>query len=174
MNIEIQPASLEDKTILRNLLELYAHDFSEFDQSDVDTHGVYGYGRLDHYWVEAGRYPFIVRAEGKLAGLVLVRTLNESKTDPAHSIAEFFILRKYRHHGVGRTVARRIFSMFPGRWSVAQTENNHPAQAFWRKVISEYTSGDFQETWSNNEEWMGPIQKFSTPAGTHQEQGNSI
>lgn len=66
MKIEIQPASLEDKTILRNLMELYAYDFSEFEQSDVDEHGLFGYERLDHYWTEPGRYPFLVRAHGRL------------------------------------------------------------------------------------------------------------
>jgi predicted acetyltransferase len=86
MNIEVQQASLEDKAILRNLLELYAYDFSEFDQCDVDAHGLFGYNRLDHYWTEPGRYPFLVRVEGKLAGLVLVRTLYESKTDPIRSV----------------------------------------------------------------------------------------
>jgi hypothetical protein len=61
MDIEIQQAFLEDKTILRNLLELYVYDFSEFDQSDVDVHGLYGYERLDHYWTEPERHPFIIR-----------------------------------------------------------------------------------------------------------------
>ena len=162
MNTEVLPASLEDKTILRNLMELYAYDFSEFDQCDVDAHGLFGYNRLDHYWTEPGRYPFLVRVESKLAGLVLVRTLDESESNPVRSIAEFFILRKYRHQGIGKAVAHRIFDKFPGQWSVAQVENNHPAQAFWRKVISEYTQGNFQEIWSDNEEWKGPIQTFNT------------
>ena len=160
MNIEVQPASLEDKTILRNLMELYAYDFTEFDQCDVDAHGLFGYNHLDHYWTEPDRYPFLVRAEGKLAGLVLVRTLDESEANPVRSIAEFFILRKYRQQGIGKAVAHQIFDKFPGQWSVAQIENNHSAQAFWRKVISEYTKGNFQEKWSNNEEWKGPIQRF--------------
>jgi predicted acetyltransferase len=161
MNIEIHPASLEDKTLLRNLMELYAHDLSEFDQSDVDSHGLFGYKYIDHYWTEPGRYPFLVRVDGKLAGFVLVRTLDESGPNPTRSIAEFFILRKYRGKGTGKIVAHRIFSMFPGKWSVAQLDNNQPAQSFWRKVISEYTQGNFQEIWSDNEEWKGPIQTFT-------------
>lgn len=174
MNIELQQASLEDKTILRNLMELYAHDFSEFDQCDVDAHGLFGYSYLDHYWTEPGRYPFLVRADGKLAGLVLVRTLDESQTDPIHSIAEFFILRKYRHQGIGKVAAQQIFDRFPGQWSVAQIENNHPAQAFWRKVIAEYTQESFQEIWSNNEEWKGPIQTFNTKVEAVQKSDSSV
>ncbi len=70
-----QVSTAEEKSVLRNLLELYNYDFSEFDHADLDAHGFYGYGRLDHYWTEPGRYRFLVRVDGKLAGLVLLRTL---------------------------------------------------------------------------------------------------
>jgi len=160
MNIGIQQAALEEKSILRNLLELYEYDSSEFEPRDLDVHGLFGYRWLDHYWTEAGRFPFIVRVEGQLAGLVLVRTLDETENDNTYSMAEFFILRKYRRQGVGQFVAQRIFDLFPGQWNVAQVENNHAAQRFWRKIISEYTQGNFHEIGSNNEEWKGPIQTF--------------
>ena len=166
MNIEIQQASLEEKSILRNLLELYEYDSTEFEPRDLDAHGLFGYRWLDHYWTEAGRYPFIVRVEGKLAGLVLVRTLDETENASTYSMAEFFVLRKYRRQGVGQFVSKRIFDRFPGQWSVAQVENNSAAQAFWRKVISEYTQGNFQERWSNNEEWKGPMQTFHKRVNT--------
>jgi predicted acetyltransferase len=166
MDIRIQEASFEDKSILRNLLELYAYDFAEFDDADLDAHGFYGYGRLDHYWTEPGRYPFIIRVDDKLAGLALVRTLDDSGAPPTRSIAEFFILRKYRRQGVGGVVAQRVFDMFPGRWHVSQIERNLPAQAFWRKVISEYTHGDYREIWQDDEEWKGPVQTFDSRAAS--------
>jgi predicted acetyltransferase len=125
MNIKVQEACLEDKTILHNLMELYAYDFNEFDQCDVSAHGLFGYDRLDRYWTEGGRYPFLVSVDDKPAGLVRVRTMDESKTDSIRSIAEFFILRKYRRQGIGKEVAHRIFDRFPGQWNVAQVENNH-------------------------------------------------
>ena len=78
MKIEVQQASLEDKPILRNLLELYEYDSSEFEPRDLDANGLLGYRWLDHYWTEPDRYPFIVRVDCKLAGLVLVRSLEAS------------------------------------------------------------------------------------------------
>jgi predicted acetyltransferase len=161
MDIDVRQASLEEKSVLRHLLELYNYDFSEFDGADLDAHGFYGYGRLDHYWTEPGRYPFLVRADGKLAGLVLVRTLDTPAVPPTRSIAEFFILKKYRRRGVGRAAARRVFDLFPGRWHVSQIANNHPAQAFWRRVIVAYTHGDYQEIWQDDDEWQGPVQTFA-------------
>ncbi len=160
MTIEVNQANLEDKCVLRNLLELYAYDFSKFDQADVDSHGLYGYEYLDNYWIEDGRRPFLVKIDGKLAGFVLVRTINEAEACLVHSIAEFFILRKYRKNGVGRAVAYQVFDMFPGQWSVAEMASNLPAQAFWRKIISDYTNGNFEEKWFDDADWRGPIQRF--------------
>jgi predicted acetyltransferase len=162
MNIEVRPASIEDKSILRNLMELYNYDFSEFDGADVDAHGLYGYERIDHYWTDEGRHPFLVRVDGRLAGFVLVRTLEEPAPEPVHSIAEFFILRKYRRLGVGKGAACRIFDLFPGRWSVAQIESNLPAQSFWRRIITEYTGGDFEETRMDDGRFQGPVQTFNS------------
>ncbi len=72
MKIEVIQASLEDKPILQRMMELYQYDFSEYDESDLDSHGTFGYAWLDRYWREEGRYPFIVLIDGKLAGFVLV------------------------------------------------------------------------------------------------------
>lgn len=157
MNIELQPIPLEDKPVLRNLMELCLHDSSEFNGDEVGEHGLFGYNYIDFYWVENGRFPFFVRVDGKLAGFVLVRTLDEN----TRSLAEFFILRKYRRKGIGRIVAHRVFNNFPGKWQIAQEAVNLPAQAFWRAVIGEYTNGRFQEITQAG--WHGPIQEFHTP-----------
>jgi predicted acetyltransferase len=71
-------------------------------------------------------------------------------------------MRKYRQQGVGKRVAFAILDRFPGAWEVRQTETNLPAQAFWRRVISEYTNGNYEETYLRDERWRGPIQSFRT------------
>jgi predicted acetyltransferase len=78
-------------------------------------------------------------------------------------IAEFFILRKYRHKGVGEYIARTIFDQFTGNWQVAQITENIAATAFWRKVIARYTLDNFQEYDLDNDHWRGPIQTFTSP-----------
>ena len=162
MNIEIQPASMHDKSVLRNLMELYQHDLSEYDGTDVDEHGLYGYKYLGNYWTEPGRYPFLVIVSGKLAGFVLVRTVDSQEKGVIHTIAEFFVLRKYRRQGIGRQVAHQIFDLFPGQWSVYQEEGNLPAQSFWRSVIGDYTHGVYTDEQLQTEEWHGPRQTFQS------------
>jgi predicted acetyltransferase len=66
-------------------------------------------------------------------------------SEPLHTIAEFFIMKKYGGKGIGKTAAKRIFDLFPGKWQVTQIEKNYPAQAFWRSLISEYTNGKYEE-----------------------------
>src|ERR1035438_9120203 len=73
MNIEVIPATAEQEPILANLLELYAHDFSEFCDVEIGADGRFGYQPLPLYWSEPGRHPVLVWVESKLAGLVLVK-----------------------------------------------------------------------------------------------------
>jgi len=158
MHIDILPAFLEDKIIIRNLLELCQHDYSEFNGEDVNEHGLFDYPYLDNYWTEEARKPYLVHINGKLAGFVLVRQVEDVRGTWVNSISEFFILRKYRHQGVGKQVAFWIFNRHPGEWRVAQEKNNLSAQIFWYKIISKYTRGKFQETQDKN--WDGPVKTF--------------
>lgn len=41
MKIEVSQASIKEKTILRNLMQLYLHDFSGIDDEDVDNAGLF-------------------------------------------------------------------------------------------------------------------------------------
>ena len=98
MKIEILPASISEKSVIKQMMELYLYDLSEFFNVDLNEHGHYEYSYLDHYWVEEVRHPYLVKVERKLAGFVLV---NQSTNLPGsqYCMAEFFILRKYRKKG---------------------------------------------------------------------------
>lgn len=155
--ISIQRVEYHQKPTLRHLVQLYKYDFSEFYPEDVNENGLYEeYMYLDHYWTEEGRHPYFFRVEGLLAGFALIRELGAS----TYSIAEFFVMKKYRHQGIGEQVATELFNRFAGVWKVAQIETNKPAQIFWRKTIERYTNNNFQEI--REVDWEGPIQIFST------------
>ena len=61
------------------MMQLYQYDFSEFEGNDLDDHGLFSNKYLDHYWVGENGTPLIVRADGKLAGFVIVFK-NRTKT----------------------------------------------------------------------------------------------
>jgi predicted acetyltransferase/N-acetylglutamate synthase-like GNAT family acetyltransferase len=162
MMVELVPATIADKSILRHLLELCLHDYSEFNGEDVDEHGLFGYLYLDNYWTEAGRHAFLIKIGGKLAGFALVRQHESTPEGQSiNAMAEFLVLRKYRKVGIGARAACMIFDRFPGLWRVGQEKDNHPAQAFWRKVIGDYSGGTYREIQVGY--WPGPTQEFSSP-----------
>ena len=72
MNVCLKAAVPEDKEPLRNLLEKYLYEFSEWEGQDVDCNGLYGYPYLDAYWTDEKRYPFLILVDGKLAGFAMV------------------------------------------------------------------------------------------------------
>jgi predicted acetyltransferase len=162
MNIKIEKTSIEQKIVLKNLLELYKYDFSEYDPEDVNEQGEYGYKYFDNYWTEPERFPFLIKVDEKYAGFALVRKKYQGNKSGefCYSMAEFFVMKKYRKSGVGKQTAFYLFDLFLGKWEVAQIKENIPAQKFWIKVISDYTNKNYTEIQRND--WEGPIQSFIT------------
>ncbi|WP_246168208.1 GNAT family N-acetyltransferase [Paenibacillus antarcticus] len=155
-NVEVISVSEDQKTILRQLLELYEYDFSEFNHEDVNEYGLYGYTYLDHYWTDDTRHPFFIKVEGKFAGFILVNSYCYlAKDKNAKSIAEFFVMRKYRRKGTGKIAIKMIFDQFQGEWEVLQHENNIISKSFWLNVIEEYTSGKYIVSDVKTQEWDG-------------------
>jgi predicted acetyltransferase len=138
-HIEVIPAARDQEPILANLLELYAHDFSEFHGIELGEDGRFGYAQLPLYWREPNRHPFLVRVDGKLAGLVLVsRGSRVSSDETVWDMAEFFVARAYRRCGVGTEVAHQVWRRFPGLWEVRVMESNRSAVPFWERAVSAF------------------------------------
>lgn len=68
MDVTLQLMSVDDKSLLIRLMELYHYEFSIYSNDDINEHGYYGYGHIDDYWNEEGRFPYLIRADGKIAG----------------------------------------------------------------------------------------------------------
>ena len=82
----------------------------------------------------------------------------------SRSIADFFVLRRYRRQGVGRTAAMLLFDRFPGAWEVSSGADNVPGHVFWRGVVDHYTGGHYAETWIQTPNWRGPVESFVVPS----------
>jgi len=140
VHIEVVAATPEQEPILANLLELYAHDFSEFRDFDLGTDGRFGYGRLSLYWSDPDRHPFLVKIDGKLAGFAFVKRGSEvSASKTVWDMAEFFVTRRYRRQGLGTQITHELWRRFPGLWEVRVMQSNVPAYHFWARAISMFT-----------------------------------
>jgi predicted acetyltransferase len=165
LDLAIDPAAPTERAVLDRLLQLYLHDFSEFagpasPHGLVDAAGRFDYVWLDLYWREPGRIPLLVRIDGHLGGFVLLNRFSVLGRPADHVVAEFFVMRKYRHSGVGRRVASSVFARYPGSWEVAVAGYNRPAQEFWRRVVAEPALAPVEERLENGPHWHGPVFRF--------------
>jgi predicted acetyltransferase len=138
-HVEVIPATPEQVPILANLLELYVHDFSEIRAVEIGDDGKFGYPPLPLYWSDPERHPFLVKVDGRLAGLVFVKRVSERPgADSVWDMAEFFVVRGYRRRGIGTRVAHEVWRRFPGLWEVRVMQENISAQHFWAEVIARF------------------------------------
>jgi predicted acetyltransferase len=144
MDIKIVPVAIEDKEILKNLIEKYKYEFSQYDNRDINKLGLYGYKYLDHYWTEDKRWAFFIIADGNLAGFALVNNIPEAKEETDFSLSEFFVLYNYRRCGVGKYAAMKVFDLFHGKWQLKRHPKNIGSVHFWNNVVNEYTKGNFK------------------------------
>jgi len=163
MTIQVVGAERPHLDTLRNLMELYAYDFSDILALDVDDNGRFQERPLDVYWQDPWRSAFFIRAGSRLAGFALVHHKSRlSGADDVWDMAEFFVLRRHRRAGVGLEAARQLFARHPGAWEVRERKENVAATAFWRKAIGAYTEGRYAEDTLDDARWCGPVQRFTS------------
>ena len=135
--IELVPAGPEQESILTNLFELYAHDFSEFYDLVLGSDGRFHYNPLSLYWSNPDGHAFLIKTEGRLAGFVLVQ-----KNATVWDVGDFFVVRAYRRKGIGIKTAHEVWRRFPGPWEVRVMESNGTALKFWERAIAAFNGGE--------------------------------
>jgi predicted acetyltransferase len=138
--VTLQRASIDDESLLENLLELYMHDMSEFFPLKLNSLGRFCYDRLPLYWSQPeSRWAYIVRVDEEVAGCALVAQGSVASTDAAvFDLNEFFVLRSHRRQGIGQRAANLLWNKQPGKWIVRVEQTNQRALHFWDTTIRSY------------------------------------
>jgi predicted acetyltransferase len=145
MQVTLMRATQDDLPFVKNLVPYYVYDISEYTGWDPDSSGQYGgCDDLADYWQKPAHHPYLITVAGKVAGFALVRPFPEEPTQT--EVGEFFVLRKFRGRGVGRSSAYWLFDTHPGRWLVRVLNRNTGALGFWRRVIWDYADGRVVQT----------------------------
>jgi predicted acetyltransferase len=163
-SVNLQPVTTAQLATLRNLTQLYFHDFSEFDGEDVNDFGEFEMPWLTDYFAEP-RQAYFITASERLAGFVLVDE-DVLTAEANQAVSEFFILRKYRRSNVGRAAIERLFRTRPGTWEAAVIRSNPVAAAFWKAIGQGSSLVECKQFEWNSAEWHGPVFVFR-PRGTH-------
>lgn len=148
-HVSLEPASASDAALLSNLLELYIHDMSAvFTQLELGADGRFGYAELPLYFSEpARRFAYVIRHDERVVGFALAKRGSPWADEPeVLDVAEFFVVRAHRRHGVGARAALLLWQALPGRWMVRVAASNTGALDFWRAAVAEFSQGTAEET----------------------------
>ncbi len=163
MELSVRTAKLSERSLVEELMQDYLREFSALTEVEKNPDGSYRYPYLDYYWADPARLPFLIRQKSEIVGFAFVRNeMDPVNGQPLSQIAEFFVLPGQRRTGIGQATAKKLWDMFPGIWTVDVLKNNTGAYAFWLRVVTEYTQGEFEETGleNNQRQWTS----FSFPS----------
>jgi predicted acetyltransferase len=136
--VRLEPIAKEQEPVLQNLVELYAHDFSEHVPLDLKPTGRFDVSIGDQWWTD-GHFPFFIRCDEKLCGFALVREGSKfTGTMNVMDVAEFFVVRGARRRKVGASAAHQLFAAFPGGWEIRVRPSNAAALGFWSRAIEDW------------------------------------
>ncbi|MCR3906729.1 MAG: GNAT family N-acetyltransferase [Tenericutes bacterium] len=145
MTVALKKVLETDKEILRNLLEKYQYEFSQYTNIELNQLGLYGYSYLDYYWTENKRWAYFIIVNDQIAGFAMVIDLPEVDDRPTDfQMAEFFIVHKYRNKHVGKKAVFQVLDIHKGKWQLKAHPKNLGSTIFWTKTIHAYTNGNFE------------------------------
>src|SRR5262249_36282657 len=116
-DVTIHLAAKADKAVIEGLFQFYIYDFSEMEPVtsaafEFNDQGRFApYPHLDDYWKAGDRWSLLIK-KGKLnVGFALINTLSHRDGGRVErNMAEFFVARKHRRHGVAAEAVRHILT----------------------------------------------------------------
>jgi predicted acetyltransferase len=131
--LSIGPASLEDKTLLFRLLQLYFFESTRWSNEDLQEDGLYDCeeeGLLNYFDLNNGDGAYILRVNGKPAGFALVENvLFEGKK--LSEFADLFVLPKYRRLGLASAATIQIVINSKHAWLFSIFRKDQEAIRYW-------------------------------------------
>jgi predicted acetyltransferase len=148
-----QPA---DRRWLESVYRDYLDDLAPLGTGVFPILGEVGHSEPDQLarWFADSSAQLLVICKGAApAGFAMVARGGSAfgRTPVDFRMAEFFVSRAQRRLGVGRTAVPLILDRFAGRWEIVEYLRNPGAVDFWRRVVAQYTRGDYQERINNGE-----------------------
>ena len=143
--IKFERIGVEQDPILRNLYQLYIHDMSEWLGIEAAGDGQFVFDTGPIWQSDCAVY--LARFAGALAGFGVVSSAKPwLGREAARDVKDLFVLRRHRRHGVGRALARHLWSERPGEWLVRVLAANSPAVPFWRGAVRDFRGDAFEES----------------------------
>lgn len=130
--VKLEPVTIEFKEKLKNLMNLYLHDLSEFASDiKINEDGKFEYDGIELYFKSEDLKPFFITYKGEVAGFVLLNTGKYIPKDRDYVVHELFVLRYFRKKGIANTAIKNLLEIYKGKYEIGQISSNKLAVNFW-------------------------------------------
>ncbi len=148
-------ASEADRLWIEHVYRDYLDDLAPLNTGIFPILGEVGHREPDQiarWFGDPNAFPLVIAKSSEPVGFAMVvRGAAGSATRSGYRMAEFFVSRPNRGLGIGRGAVQLILDRFAGRWEIVEYMRNPDAVKFWRRVVSGYTKGRYQERVVNGE-----------------------
>ena len=158
--VEVVLSDVTSAHVVKNLFPFYLYDLSvvanwgprvptehglfQPDHS-ARTAGEYSDAILNDWWSEPETLlPHLIKLDEMPIGFALVACPG-LEADADFILCEYFVVRRARRKGIGRMAAKVLFDRLAGRWQLDVMQENGPALAFWRAMLTDYTGTQPEE-----------------------------
>lgn len=146
----IQIVPLSRKEEMKKYFYDYLNELSQFDPDiKFDENNIPVYKWYDCYWEDKDRYPFYLMVDDCVAGIAMIRELDNMIYD----FSEFYVFPKYREKDNSLWFAKEITNLFQGQFVFSARFTNYRAIKFWNKFSqlfaeNEYLDDDIWRSWT--------------------------
>ena len=158
MTVSVRDArtSPADRRWIEGVYRDYLDDLTPLNTGVFPILGEVGHSepdQLTRWFADSSAHLLLILKAREPAGFAMVARGGPALGRPPvdYRMAEFFIARPQRRLGVGRSAVPLILDRFAGRWEIVEYQRNPGAVSFWRRVVAQYTRGDYQERVVNGE-----------------------
>ena len=143
--------SRADRSWIANVFRDYIDDLDPLSTGIFPVLGEVGHREPDQvarWFGDPNAVPLVIAQSQVPVGFAMVARMNAGAD---FRMGEFFIDRAHRGLGLGSGAVQLILDRFAGRWEIIEYQRNPVAVRFWRRVVTAYTGGSYQERVFNGE-----------------------
>lgn len=153
MSVSVRDAreSRADRAWIAHVFRDYMDDLDPLGTGIFPALGEVGHREPDQvarWFGDPNAWPLLIAQSRLPVGFAMVARAGATAD---YRMGEFFIDRQHRGLGLGRSAVQLILDRFAGRWEITEYQRNPAAVTFWRRVVTSYTGGSFQERIVNGE-----------------------
>lgn len=148
MMISIREARESDRTLVKNIFNLYQNELSVYsdDFDCLDENGYFAPDTVNEILPFGnGVFPYIILDNFRPVGFIMATDASYAPDGAAYCLEELFIIRNRRGTGAADTAVRLLFKDRPGKWALEVYKENKRALSFWRRFLKE-NAADVSET----------------------------